>query len=32
MAIPKATAGVKALFEKLPNPLAPLRARFSRAR
>ncbi|MFN8703091.1 MAG: COQ9 family protein [Rhodospirillales bacterium] len=31
-AIPTATASVKAIFGKLPNPLAPLRAHFSRAR
>jgi ubiquinone biosynthesis protein COQ9 len=32
MALPKAMAGFKARLDKLPNPLAPLRARFSRAR
>jgi ubiquinone biosynthesis protein COQ9 len=32
MAIPKAMAGVKTRLDKLPNPLAPLLARFARAR
>jgi ubiquinone biosynthesis protein COQ9 len=31
MAVPKAMAGVKAQFEKLPNPLAGLMAKFKRA-